>query len=129
GLGRVEAGQTCAVKGIGPVSAQTAEWLAADSILRVLVKRGCEIVGATRATRTISARTRAALEARDPTCRVPGCDRMFGLEIDHYRIGYAYGGASELDNLARVGGPHHKDKTHHGHRLSGGPGNWAREST
>jgi 5-methylcytosine-specific restriction endonuclease McrA len=51
--------------------------------------------------RTIAARVRTALEARDPMCVVPGCDIRLGLEIDHI-VPFAGGGLSMLANLARL---------------------------
>jgi hypothetical protein len=125
--GNVAPGQTCEIKGVGPISAATARMLAEDSILRILVTQGCDVLNTTRATRTVSTRLRAALEVRDPTCRVPGCDATHNLEIDHLTP-WGCGGPTRLGNLARVCRRHHEDKTYHGWRLSGGPGHWTWES-
>ncbi|MGH9001365.1 MAG: DUF222 domain-containing protein [Acidimicrobiia bacterium] len=49
----------------------------------------------------LDARLRTALEARDPTCVVPGCDVRQGLEIDHV-VPITDGGNPCLANLARL---------------------------
>jgi hypothetical protein len=74
--------------------------------------------------RAIPAHIRSALEDRDGKCVVPGCDVEKGLEIDHYRIGFAQDGPTELWNLARLCHWHHHLKTHCGYRLGGEPGQW-----
>ncbi|MDP8957307.1 MAG: HNH endonuclease [Actinomycetota bacterium] len=51
--------------------------------LKVLLTDGCDIKAVAHAGRTIPAKLRTALEARDPTCIVPGCDAREDLEIDH----------------------------------------------
>lgn len=89
----------------------------------MLVTDGADVKTVAHAGRTIPARLRTALEARDPVCVVPGCDVMRGLEIDH-RVPWAHDGPTQLDNLARLCGWHHYLKTHQGFRLSGGPGDW-----
>jgi 5-methylcytosine-specific restriction endonuclease McrA len=75
------------------------------------------------ADRIIPAAIRTALEHRDPTCVVPGCNRRRDLEIDHI-VPLAHGGPTSLANLARLCRWHHAQKTHHGWRLTGRPGNW-----
>jgi hypothetical protein len=52
---------------------------------------------------------RTALEARDPTCVVPGCNKRRDLEIDHI-VPFAAGGETKLDNLARLCRWHHAEK-------------------
>ncbi len=98
--------------------------LADDAILKVLVTDGADVKAVAHAGRTIPARLRTALQARDPVCVVPGCEVSRGLEIDH-RVPLAEGGSTTLDNLARLCGWHHYLKSHRGHRLAGGPGRWS----
>ena len=121
--GVVEPGDTCEVSGVGPIPAVTARMLVADSILKVIVTDGHDVRKVCHATRTISSRMRAALEKRDPTCQVPGCDRRHGLEIDHITPLYA-GGKTELKNLVHLCRPHHRDKTYSGFKIEGSPGAW-----
>jgi hypothetical protein len=114
----------CEIPGIGPIPRATARALAGDSIVKAVVTRGADIKAVAHLGRTIPARIRTALEIRDPVCVVPGCNIRKALEIDHYRIPFADGGLSRLDNLARLCRWHHYQKTHLGYRLIGEPGKW-----
>lgn len=116
-------GEVCEIPGVGPIPVSAARRLSADAILKVLVTDGCDVKAVAHVGRTIPARLRTALEARDPTCIVPGCDAREKLEIDHI-IPLAEGGATTLENVGRVCGWHHYLKTHHGYRLEGSPGRW-----
>jgi hypothetical protein len=122
--GRVEAGEVCAIPGIGPIPVATARRLADDAVLKVLVTNGVDVVAVAHAGRTIPAHMRTALEERDPKCCVPSCEILHGLEIDH-RIPWAEGGPTSLENLARLCSWHHYQKTHCAFRLEGVPGAWS----
>jgi hypothetical protein len=97
--------------------------LASDAILKVLVTDGADVRAVAHAGRSVPARLRSALEARDPTCVVPGCDVRQELEVDHV-VPWADGGPTALANLARLCHWHHYLKTHRRYRLGGGPGSW-----
>jgi hypothetical protein len=101
----------------------TARRLADDAIIKLLLTDSVDVTAVVHAGRTIPAHLRSALEERDQTCWVPGCDVRRGLEIDH-RIPWAQGGPTTLDNLARLCNWHHYQKTNLGYRLQGRPGNW-----
>ncbi|HEX7277732.1 MAG TPA: HNH endonuclease signature motif containing protein [Acidimicrobiales bacterium] len=88
--------------------------------------KGVDVVAVAHRGRTIPAHLRSALELRDPTCVIPGCDLRDRLEIDHV-VPFAEGGPTALDNLARLRHRHHALKTHHGWVLGGGPGAWTWE--
>jgi hypothetical protein len=121
--GHVEPGETCRIDGIGPLPVSAARRLASGSDVRVVGRDGADVTRVTKLGRTIPARVRAALEVRDPTCVVPGCDATINLEIDHI-VPFAEGGPTRLDNLARLCRHHHSQKTHHGAALRGVPGAW-----
>jgi hypothetical protein len=121
--GHVEGGETCDIPGVGPIPVASARALAADSILKVVVTKGVDVVAVAHAGRSIPAHVRSALEARDPICVIPGCAERKGLEIDHL-VPFAAGGPSTLDNLVRACHFHHYLKTHHGWVLAGRPGAW-----
>ena len=114
-------GEICEIPGIGPIPVAVARRLSSDSVLKVLVTGGCDVKAVAHAGRTIPTKIRTALEARDQTCVVPGCDVRDGLEIDHI-IPFAEGGLSTLENLARLCKWHHYLKTHCGYRLEGPAG-------
>jgi hypothetical protein len=122
--GRARADQPCEIPGVGRIPAATARALAGDGIVKAIVTKGSDVQHVVHVGRTIPARVRTALEVRDPTCVVPACYARTGLEIDHYRVAYADGGLTTLDNLARLCRWHHYQKTHLGFRLTGEPGAW-----
>ena len=124
--GYVGDGQTCEIRGVGPVPVATALSLMPESFLKLLVRDGKDIKTVCHPGRTINAHLRTALEARDPTCDIPGCDVAHGLEIDHVDE-VRNGGLTTLANLCRLCHFHHLQKTHRGYRLTGGPGHWVWE--
>ena len=121
--GRVNAGETCRIPGVAPIPVATARRLASNGVVKAIERKGVEVRRVAHLGRTIAAHLRTALEARDPACVVPGCDVRTHLEIDHI-VPYANGGATRLDNLARLCRYHHAAKTHRGWRLEGSPGDW-----
>jgi hypothetical protein len=121
--GLASAEQTCEIEGIGPIPAATAQALINDSILKVIVTDGVDVRFISKTTRTIPARLRTALKARDRRCVVPACDQTRRLEIDHIQPIHQHG-PTALANLARLCRTHHFQKTHLGYQLSGTPDAW-----
>lgn len=121
--GRVERGESCRIPGVGPISVAAARRLALDGVIKEVLTEGADVRAVAHLGRTIPARLRAALEARDTACVVPGCDESRNLEIDHI-VPLAEGGPTILGNLARLCRWHHSLKTHRGWRLTGEPGGW-----
>ncbi|MCA1846003.1 MAG: HNH endonuclease [Actinobacteria bacterium] len=116
-------GEICEIAGVGPVPVATARAYALDGFVAVVGVKDADVTAVAHLGRTIPARLRTALEARDPCCDVPGCPVHEDLEIDHV-IPFAEGGPTILENLARLCRWHHYLKTHRGYRLEGGPGAW-----
>jgi hypothetical protein len=116
-------GERCEIPGIGPIPVSVARRMATDSILKVIVTNGVDITAVAHAGRNIKAHQRTALQARDPTCIVPGCDMRRGLEIDHTGP-YVETHYTSVDALARLCRWHHYLKSHCGYTYRGGPGNW-----
>ena len=125
--GHTEAGETCRIPGVGPISVAAARRLAAGGSVKLLEMDGVDVQRVAHAGRTIPAALRSALEARDVACAVPGCNKRRDLEIDHL-VPLADGGTTSLENLVRLCRWHHAQKTHHGWRLEGPPGErrWVR---
>jgi hypothetical protein len=121
--GHAGTGEVCEISGVGPIPVGAARRLISDSILRVVVQEGSDVTSVAHLGRTIGARLRTALEARDPRCAVPGCDVREGLEIDHVRP-FTEGGPTTMANLARLCRWHHYLKTHREYVLGGVPGRW-----
>lgn len=121
--GSVRPGERCEVDGAGPVPVDVVRQLAAQASLSAAVADGSDVTAVSHLGRTINARLRTALVARDPVCVVPGCGNRRYLEIDHV-VPLALGGRTELRNLARLCSFHHRQKTFEGFTLAGGPGDW-----
>jgi hypothetical protein len=121
--GRTAPGETCAIPGVGPIAVASARRLATDGLVKALARDEADVRAVAHLGRTIPARIRTALETRDPTCVVPGCEVRTGLEIDHV-VPLSQGGTTSLANLARLCRYHHAQKTHRGWRLEGSPGAW-----
>ena len=66
-----------------------------------------EVLAAGRSTRLVTPGQRAALNARDRGCVLPGCDRPPEWCEAHHLIEWIDGGATDLDNLALVCRRHH----------------------
>jgi len=122
--GRLEGDEICEIPGIGPVPVSVARELLGDAFYTLVVTEGVDVRCVTSTKRTIPRALRIALSERDPVCVVPGCGVAHHLEIDHWRVDYARGGPTSLENLARLCGRHHSMKTTLGWRLTGGPGRW-----
>jgi hypothetical protein len=125
--GYVEDGEVCEIPGVGPVPVSTVRAMLSDAFVKLLVTDGVDVLTVCHVGRGVPAHVRSALEERDPTCVVPGCDVAMGLEIDHWETAYADGGSTTLANLARLCHFHHAMKTYRGFELGGGPGKWAWE--
>lgn len=125
--GTVQRGERCEIPGVGPIPVATARSLTHDAIIKSLLVDGTDIKAVAHHGRTIPAHLRTALEIRDPECVVPGCNVRQNLQIDHYKLDYALGGATSVDNCARECRWHHYLRTHCGYRLRGGPGAWVWE--
>lgn len=122
--GETAAGEHCEIAGVGPVPVATARGLLGEAWLRLVVRDGVDVCSVTHLGRYVSAHLRSALEVRDPVCVVPGCGSAHLLEIDHWDTPVACHGETRLANLVRICRHHHRLKTHHKHRLVGGPGRW-----
>jgi hypothetical protein len=95
-----------------------------DAMARLVISDGVDVTTVCHLGRTVPAHVETALEARDRTCAVPGCEVSLSLEIDHWQVPFARGGLTVLWNLVRLCRFHHQMKTYGGYRLRGGPGHW-----
>jgi hypothetical protein len=116
-------GETCSIPGIGPLPVALVRQVLGDAVLELVITEGQDVRAVVTNSRHIKRALQIALEERDPTCCVPGCEMSDPLEIDH-RTDFAKGGPTSLDNLARLCPFHHDLKTHKHWKLEGGPGNW-----
>lgn len=122
--GHVEDGELCHIPGVGPVPVATARRQLPDAFVKLLVTDGVDVRTVCHVGRTVPAHLQTALEERDPTCVVPGCDVAQGLENHHWGVPFAECGTATLGGLARVCSWHHDLLTYEGYTLVGGPGCW-----
>jgi hypothetical protein len=116
--GWTEPGDICEIEGHGPIPVGVARRLAADCILKALVVDGVDVTRVAHLGRLIPAHLRTAIETRDRTCVIAGCEIDRHLEIDH-NVPHATRGPTSLENLARVCHHHHAMKTIHDLRRVG----------
>jgi hypothetical protein len=107
--GEVEHGETCEIRGVGPVSVAQARELLCDATLAVIVKDGVAIQNVTHLKRKTTAHQRTVLEYLGLVCVEEGCDRT-DIEIDH-TIAWALRHHTRIDELAARCHGHHRDKT------------------
>jgi len=124
--GRPEGDEVCEIPGLGPMPVSLARSLSADAVLKLVVRNGDDITTITSHRRYIPAALRAALEARDRECIIPGCHATRGLQIDHTHD-FAKGGPTCAANNGRMCWHHHYLKTHCSWVLRGPPGQWTFE--
>jgi len=124
--GHTEPGETCEIAGIGPIPVAVARALSADAFFAAVIRHGTDIVNVAHLGRAVTAEQRTALELRDRSCAIPGCDVTHGLEIDHTTsaTGWADTRRTTLNELARLCRHHHHQKTYDGYTLTGTPGHW-----
>ncbi|MGH9098156.1 MAG: HNH endonuclease signature motif containing protein [Acidimicrobiales bacterium] len=114
----------CEIPGVGPIPVDTARELMGDALCELVITNGIDVTTITKMGRAIPAALRRALDERDATCVVPGCDAVTGLEIDHRIVEVHDNGPTAMWNLAKLCAHHHDLRHHGGFTLAGGPGNW-----
>jgi hypothetical protein len=107
--GAVGDGEQCEITGIGPIPARTARELLGESILKLVITKGVDVLNVTHLGRGPTAAQRVALLWASPHCTVEGCART-RVEVDH-RIPYAQSGHTRLDELDALC-KHHHDRKH-----------------
>ena len=122
--GHAITGEICEIPGFGPVPVASARALLGEAILELVITKGTDVTTVVSDSRYVAKALRIALEERDPTCVVPGCDKSDPLERDHWQVDFKDDGPTSIDNLARLCKWHHHLKTNRGWTLEGGPGQW-----
>ena len=110
--------------GAVPVDVAIGEILA-GAFVKVVLTDGVDVSKVAHVGRHIPAELRTAILERDGFCCVrPGCSSSHRLEIHHYKVDFAKGGATAYWNLGPLCSFDHDLVTYGGHRLAGGPGAW-----
>lgn len=119
--GGVGDGELCEIAGIGPISVPAARDLLGDSILKLVITRGVDVLNVTHLGRGPSTAQEVALLWANPVCCVQGCNRVRRLEWDH-RQPWAQVRQTVLANLDGPCEFHHARKTRDGWELVPGTG-------
>ncbi len=97
----------------GDLSAEAARRLACDAgVVPVVLGGAGQPLDVGRERRTVPLPMRRALTVRDGGCAFPGCGAPSSWCDGHHVRHWADGGATGLDNLVLLCGPHHR-ATHH----------------
>lgn len=125
--GRTEAGSICHIDGLGPVDVDWVRSTYSHAFVVALIEDGQDVKRVVHLGRQVTAHQRSALEARGYCCEIPGCDITWGLEIDHDKE-WSWSRVTTLDDLSWKCHHDHDLHTHHGHKLTGPPGQrtWTR---
>jgi hypothetical protein len=113
--GRCELGDGVAI------APETARRVACDSSLVSIHESHGSPLSVGRKRRTIPPALRRALQARDRTCRFPGCENTRFVDAHHFRH-WARGGETKLDNLLLLCRHHHRLVHERGFAVEGLPG-------
>ncbi len=118
--GHVDDGEVCEIAGLGPIPVSSARELLGDSILKVVITKGVDVLNVTHLGRGPNAAQRIALLWASRGCSVEGCART-RVEIDH-RIPYSKSHHTRLEELDPLCKHHHDRKTYDGWALVEGTG-------
>ena len=100
-------GARCEIEGAGAIAPESARRLTCDSALVGLVESNGEPLSIGRRSRRVPHGLRRALEARDRSCRFPGCANLARLD-SHHVLHWTKEGPTELANLALLCRRHHR---------------------
>lgn len=119
--GHLQSGEVCEIPGLGPISVAAARAALGDSILKLVITRGVDVLNVTHLGRGANTAQKVALLWMQPECSRLGCHRSMRLEYDH-RDEFAKVRCTELRNLDPLCDRDHDLKTLHGWALVNGTG-------
>ncbi|WP_052060679.1 HNH endonuclease signature motif containing protein [Rhodococcoides fascians] len=94
---------------MGPLSRETSRQLACDCLLTAIVMdENGNPLNLARTARTVTAKQKRALTARDHGCAFPGCGKPAAWTESHHIWHWADGGPTDMDNLVLLCGFHHR---------------------
>ncbi|OZF04224.1 HNH endonuclease [Rhodococcus sp. 15-2388-1-1a] len=94
---------------MGPLSRNTSRQLACDCVLTAIVMdENGNPLNLARTARTITAKQRTALTARDHGCAFPGCGKPAAWTEGHHIWHWGDGGPTDMNNLVLLCGFHHR---------------------
>ena len=99
---------------------ETVRRLACDARVEWVAEAQGRALGIGRQGRLVPGWMRRQLRFRDPECRFDGCSRRMNLIVHHIRP-WSRGGPTDMDNLVRLCGTHHRFVHEEGWRITGHP--------
>ncbi|MGV8874036.1 MAG: HNH endonuclease, partial [Rhodococcus sp. (in: high G+C Gram-positive bacteria)] len=94
---------------MGPLSRNTSRQLACDCILTAIVMDETgNPLNLARTARTVTAKQKRALTARDHGCAFPGCGKPAAWTEGHHIWHWGDGGPTDMNNLVLLCGFHHR---------------------
>ena len=94
---------------MGPLSRNTSRQLACDCVLTAIVMdENGNPLNLARTARTVTAKQRKALTARDHGCAFPGCGKPAAWTEGHHIRHWGDGGPTDMNNLVLLCGFHHR---------------------
>lgn len=122
--GETEPGETCSLIGFDePLAVRKVRELIPESILELIVTKGVDVRTICTDSRYVSKALQAALDERDQSCAVPGCEVTYPLERHHLRE-VANDGPTSIANLVLICSRHHDLISFEHWTLVGAPGKW-----
>jgi hypothetical protein len=119
--GACDAEEICEIARLGPVSVDTARGLLGESILKLVITKGVDVMNVTHLGRGVNTAQQIALLWQQPGCTREGCPNTHLIENDH-RDDWARVRCTRLDNTDPLCRPDHHLKTHCGWALVEGTG-------
>ena len=110
--GEVEHGETCEIRGVGPVPVATVRELLPEAAIAVVIEDGVAVQNVTHLKRRTTAHQRTVLEFLGIKCEVVGCDSTDFVDV-HHVFEWARTHHTRLDEL-RVSCKHHHRQEHQG---------------
>ncbi|MFI8569693.1 DUF222 domain-containing protein [Rhodococcus sp. NPDC078407] len=94
---------------MGPLSRNTSRQLACDCLLTAIVMdENGNPLNLARTARTVTAKQKRALTARDHGCAFPGCGKPAAWTEGHHIRHWTDGGPTDMNNLVLLCGFHHR---------------------
>ena len=119
--GELADGERCEITGLGPIPITTARQLLGESVLKLVITNGVDVVNVTHLGRGVNTAQQIALLWQQPICTRQGCGRRQRLQNDH-RVDWAKVHRTELANIEPLCPSDHHLKTHHHWALTNGTG-------
>jgi hypothetical protein len=119
-----EPGEICEIPGVGPVPVAHARKVLSHGLLELVITDGVDVQTVVSTTRHVPQALKIAIEERDQTCNVEGCDRTDHLERHHVEE-YAANHLTTYEILGRLCPLHHDLVTYEHYSVERNPdGSW-----